>query len=331
MDLSQLEGKKILITGATGLIGQRLVFTLLAHKGARPINVIALVRNEEKARRIFSSVASENLEFLVSDICTLKAENLNVDYIVHGANQTASKSFVEEPVDVMMTSVIGTKNILDFACLNHVKSCVYLSTMEVYGCPLSDEKIRETNASNLDTTKVRSSYPESKRFNETLCVAYQSQYRVPVKILRLTQTLGPGVSYHDARVFAEFSRCVIEGKDIVLKTKGETKRNYLFVDDAVNAILTVLLKGEDGEAYNVANEDSYCSILQMANMVAESFGEGKLKVRICETDASLSGYAPVLKMNLDCTKLRGLGWRAETSLTEAFASMIDDMKSNREK
>ena len=116
---------------------------------------------------------------------------------------------------------------------------------------------------------VRSSYPESKRLCESLCSAYASEYGVPAKVVRLTQTFGVGVSYNDGRVFAEFARCAIEGRDIVLKTKGQTKRNYIDIDDAVNAIFTVLLKGVAGEAYNVANEDTYCSIYEMANMVAE--------------------------------------------------------------
>lgn len=127
---------------------------------------------------------------------------------------------------------------------------------------------------------VRACYPESKRMCENLCACYMKEYGVPVNIVRLTQTFGPGVEYDDGRIFAELARCVIEKRDIVLHTKGETKRNYLFTKDAVNAIITVLLHGENGQAYNAANEETYCSILEMANMVAKKCGKGDIKVKI---------------------------------------------------
>ena len=329
VDLSELEGKKILVTGASGLIGRTLVSLLLTHKGKAPIQVVALVRNEEKARRVFSALPQNNLEYLVSDVCNLKPQDMGIDYIIHGANQTASKAFTGEPVEVILGAVAGTKNVLEFARVNPVKSVVYLSTMEVYGAPTTDDKIDELAPTDLNTMSVRSSYPESKRLCECLCASYASQYGVPVKVVRLTQTFGEGVSYHDGRVFAEFARCVIEGRDIVLKTKGETKRNYLYTVDAAEAIFTVLLHGTVGQAYNAANEATYCSIYEMAQMVAEKFGGGKVQVQICEeNDLSGFGYAPVLKMNLDCKKLKDLGWCAKTSLEEAYKKMIVFMKEN---
>lgn len=77
---------------------------------------------------------------------------------------------------------------------------------------------------------------------ECICKAYSVQYRLPINIVRLTQTFGPGVEYNDGRVFAEFARCLVEHRDIILHTKGETKRNYLYTADAVRAILIVLLR-----------------------------------------------------------------------------------------
>ena len=128
--------------------------------------------------------------------------------------------------------------------------------------------------------KVRTSYPESKRMCESLCTAYASQYSVPVKVLRLTQTFGPGVRYDDGRVFAEFARCAIERRNIVLHTDGATRRSYLYTADAVSAILTVLLKGIAGEAYNAANEATFCSIREMAQLVCSECAGGKIGVEI---------------------------------------------------
>lgn len=329
MDLSELEGSKVLITGASGLIGKALVKKLILHNGKNHIDVFALVRNESKARASFSELPQENLHYLVCDVCDLLPENLNIDYVIHAASKTASKEFVIEPVEVIFNSIYGTKNILEFSRANPVKGFVYLSTMEVYGTPETDEKIVEIHSSNIDTMSARSSYPESKRICESLCAAYESEYKVPAKVVRLTQTFGEGVDYNDARVFAEFARCAIEGRDIVLKTKGETKRNYIDVDDAVNAIFTVLLKGKAGEAYNAANEDTYCSIYEMAELVVKEFGEGKIKVRIEDNcDAEKLGYAKTLKMNLSANKLKSLGWTPQSSLMNCYSKLITYMKNN---
>lgn len=212
-----------------------------------------------------------------------------------------------------------------------VKGFVYLSSMEVYGSPLNDLKIDEKHGTNLDTMKVRSCYPESKRMCESLCASYSSEFGVPAKVVRLTQTFGPGVKYDDGRVFAEFARCAIERRNIVLKTKGETRRSYLYTEDAVNAILTVLYNGIPGQAYNAANEETYCSIYEMAKMVAGRFGDNSVKVLVEETNPEKLGYAPVLYMNLDTTKLHNLGWKAKFNLESMYQNMIEDMKINQKR
>ena len=328
-DYSFLEGKKVLITGASGLIGRALVSALLLHEWENPVKVVALVRNEEKARKCFASLPSENLEYIVCDVCDLQPMDMGVDYIIHGASFTSSKSFIEQPVDVINTSIKGTEALLSFARANKIKSFVYISSMEVYGAPLTDDKIYEDALIGVNPMSVRSSYPESKRLCECLCAAYYSQYGVPAKSVRLTLTFGEEVSYSDGRVFAEFLKCVIEGRDIVLKTKGETKRNYLYTGDAVSAILTVLNKGVNGEAYNAANEDTYCSIYELAHMIADKFGGGKTKVIIDTTDAESRGFAPTLKVNLSTDKLKSLGWKPETDLFTALDKTFKSLVENR--
>lgn len=218
--------------------------------------------------------------------------------------------------------------MLEFARKNPVKGFLFLSSMEVYGTPLTDDKIHEFHGTDLDTMSPRTSYPESKRLCENLCTAYFSEYQVPARVLRLTQTFGPGVAYEDPRVFAEFARCAMEGKDIVLHTKGETKRNYLYLADACTAILTVLTKGVNGEAYNGANEETYCTIRDMAQLVASQCGKPGMRVRVeVEEEAEEKfGYAPILKMNLDTSKLRGLGWKPETGLADMYRRMIRCME-----
>lgn len=321
-DISLLDECTFLITGATGLIGKNIIKFLLNTKHV--ITIYAVVRDLSKAERIFSEFQTPNLKFIVGDICDLSPQKMDIDYIIHGASQTASDMFIKEPVQTITTALEGTKNMLEIGRLSQVKGFIFLSSMEVYGTPSTDEKIDEKYNTNLDTMMVRSCYPESKRMCENMCSAYAYQYGVPATVIRLTQTFGPGVEYDDKRVFAEFARCVIEKKDIVLKTKGKTKRSYLFTDDAVDAILTVLVHGNSGEAYNAANEDTYCSIYDMACLLADNNG---IAVVVDETSCNSNlGYAPTLHMNLDTKKLRQLGWSPKVGLYDMYQKMISDLE-----
>jgi nucleoside-diphosphate-sugar epimerase len=317
-----LEGKTLFISGATGLIGSSIIKAIAINSPSA--RIVAFTRDQNKGKKIFHGY-EKNILFVTGDIREPVVFDGQIDYIIHAASETSSKSFVERPVDVIEIALVGTKNILEFARQKCVKGFVYLSSMEVYGAPHSDEKISESHGTDLDTMSARTSYPESKRLCESLCTAYASQFEVPAKVVRLTQTFGPGVQYNDGRVFAEFSRCVIENRDIVLHTKGETKRNYLYTLDAVSAILTVLTKGKPSEAYNAANEATYCSIYEMAQLVAQKIALGKIQVKIEETDITTFGYAQTLHMNLDTTKLKGLGWQAKTDLGTMFTKTIKSL------
>ena len=318
---NELKNKRVLLSGATGLIGQTLTKKLL-QSGAF---VLAAVRDRERAEQM---LGKRGIRYLESDITRVPLNDMNLDYIIHAASETSSRAFVDRPVEVIATALDGTTRMLKLAMLNRVKGFVYLSSMEVYGAPCDDRPITEEQASNLNTMLVRSCYPESKRMCENLCASYAAEYEVPAKVIRLTQTFGPGVRYEDGRVFAEFARCAIEGRDIVLHTRGETRRNYLYTEDAAEAILTVLVRGKAGEAYNAANEESYCSIREMAELVANCYATVPIHVRVEENPDAASRYVPTLHMNLSAEKLRSLGWVPKVGLQEAYERMIEDMKKN---
>lgn len=327
----RLSGKTILVSGATGLIGNTLVKTLLYGGSCmqKSPKVIALVRDLEKAAVLFRAQLACDCQISFQQWSAEQPLELDgpVDFIFHCASQTSSSGFVQTPVETICTSYYGTETILKFARKKQVEHVVYLSTMEVYGTPQDDRKINETYIGQIDPLKVRSSYPESKRMCENLCVSYSSEYQIPVSIARLTQTFGPGIAPTDGRVFAEFTRCALAKRDIVLRTEGKTKRNYLYTADAVRALLLIALKGRSGQAYNVANEETYCTIYEMAQMVAEKIGKNEIAVRIeAEEDLSKYGYAPVLHMNLDTTKLHQLGWRPQVGLQAMFERMIAEFR-----
>lgn len=317
-DMSVFRDKTILITGATGLIGKLCTLSILgAEVGAK---VVALVRNREKANKIFSDC--KNLELLVQDINSPINTERKIDYIIHCASTTSSSDFVQKPVETIYTALNGTRNVLEFAKRRgkYLQGMVYLSSLEIYG-KTAKEQVTETDSGYIDILSPRSSYSEGKRMAETLCISYGYEYNVPVKIARLAQTFGAGVSKEDNRVFAQFSKSVIQKENIILHTKGETTRNYCYTTDAVCGIFTILTKGENNNAYNVSNKNTYISISDMAKLL-----ENENTKVVYQIDDKERGYNPTIKICLDSTKLEQLGWNAKINLSQMFERTIISMQ-----
>lgn len=329
--LPALSGKTVFITGATGLIGSQMVRTLLEANRLydADITVAAFIRNEQKAQAMFEDVLPNGkLDFVIGDLSRPVEYDKPVDYVVHGASATGSKFFVESPVETIQTAIYGTDRLLQFARDKQVSGMVYLSSLEVYGVPDGkNPTISESDYGLIDPLSVRSSYSEGKRMVECLCASYASEYGVPVKVARLSQTFGAGVEYHDGRVFAEFARCLIEKKDIVLHTDGSTVRSYCYTADAVCALYTILLKGESGEAYNVTNMNTACSIREMAELVAGLEPEAGVNVRIeIPEDLSSFGYNPQMIIRLDASKLKSIGYVPSVGMEDMFRRTIRSMR-----
>jgi len=321
----ELNGKRILITGATGLIGYTLASGLLYYGKAHDagIQVIALVRDLERAKEKFSGQLADgcSLSFVQGSVEKLPEIEGAVDYIVHGASPTASAYFVEKPVETILTTVLGTHNVLELARKKQVTGLVYLSSMEVYGQVTSRLKLKETDLGYIDLFSSRSSYPEGKRMAENLCCAYASQYGVPATIARLSQTFGPGVDREDKRLFAYLARCALNEENICLNTSGAKENMYVYTMDAVSAILLLLVKGAAGTAYNVGNPKTYCSVKEMAHLVALKLGKGKSLVSTNKDESKSTLYPPESYLNLDTAKINAAGWTAEIDLMEMFRRM----------
>lgn len=318
-----LTDSTFLITGGTGLIGSVLIRCLLALD--RNIQIIAPVRNKLKAKTLYGEDASK-VEFIECDLLTFDYGTLGkTDYVIHCAAPTASRFFVEYAVETFDAIVQGTSMLLQYASKVSVKSFVYLSSLEVYG-RIDDESqyVTEDVQGYLDPMAVRSSYPMAKRAAENLCALYSKEYDVPVKVARLTQTTGAGIAQDDNRVIAQFARLAAEGRDIILHTRGESARPYCYTIDAITAILYILLKGQDGEVYNVAGKETYVSAYDMAIFLKEHFNPN-INVRI-ELDDTM-GYAPVTKLRLSTEKLSLLGWTSQYGLQDILEKLIQYLRS----
>ena len=327
---NELNDACVLITGASGLIGAAMVRFLLERNRelkAAHTHIIAQIRSEEKARNVLGDYCKdENLTFLQADIATFNRTNISCDYIIHTAAPTASAFFAKKPVETCLSIVDGTYFMLELA-LAQKAGLVYLSSMEVYGAGNKtyglENKLSEEQVGYVDPCALRSCYPESKRMAEQLTCAYATQHELDAKIVRLAQTFGAGIPQTDTRVFSQFAHAAVNGTDIVLKTDGNSSRMYCGIDDAITGILTVLLKGEKVCAYNLANEQTYCSIKEMAQLVVDNFGKGKTK--LCIDIDENAPYPPEHHLPLDTQALQALGWQATQSLKDMFSQLIDYM------
>ncbi len=318
LNWDELKGKSVLVTGAAGLICSCIIDFLMYrnHCNNDCITIYALGRNEAAIRsRFLSYYNSEQFVFIKQDICKKIEINKQIDYIIHGASNAHPAVFASDPVGTMMSNFYGMYNVFELArkCKEVKVKVIYISSGEIYGEPEpSIETFDENYSGYVNTMNARSCYPSSKRATETLCSSYVKQFSLDVAVVRPCHIYGPTMTMKDSRAVAVFLRNVLAGQDIVMKSQGNQIRSYCYVADAVSAILTVLLNGEIGNAYNISDKNSIISIKEMAYLIAEM---GKQKVIISEpTEMEKSGFTPVTRQVLDSVKLELLGWLAKTDI-----------------
>ncbi len=304
-----LYGKKLLITGASGLIGSAIIDVLLYCNRCKNagITIYAAGRSEKKIVERFQGADTDGLVFVEYDATQEISWNFSIDYIIHGASNASPEKYVNEPVDTMLANILGMNNLLEYAKNNQVRKVVYVSSSEVYGKLNHGMPLQENEYGQVDILSERASYPEGKRAAEALCAAYAKQYGIEVAIARPGHVYGPTAQETDHRVSSEFARIAAEGKNLVMKSAGTQLRSYCHCLDCATAILTVLLQGKTKEAYNISNKDSVITIRRMAELIAESAGV-KLLMDL-PSEQEKNAFNPMDNSSLNSTKLEELGWK----------------------
>lgn len=335
IDWSAFKDKTVLISGANGMLPSYMVDTLLFlnEKKGYNIKVVALVRNVEKAKRVFSEFeGNKMLEFLVQDVTAPIHYDGDIHYIIHAASQAAPSYYGVDPVGTFTANTVGTINMLELAKEKAVQGFLYFSTGSIYG-NIEGEKVLldESMAGNVNVLEVRNCYAESKRAGENACVCYNYQYKVPTKIVRIFHTFGPKVNLNDGRVFSDFCKNIVNGENIVLKSDGSAKRSFLYVADAVIAYFKVLLDGEPAKAYNVGGDEEHeISIRDLSELLVGLYPEKNLKVifDINENDLTYAKMRTPQKQVLPkLNRITSLGWQQTTKVKECFKRTIDALEA----
>ena len=332
LDLSWelLRDKSILISGASGLIGSFLVDVLM-ERNLHGMNckVFALGRNIDRAKDRFSYCWSNGLFQFMQDDITKPLEKPDigkVDYVIHLASNTHPLQYSSDPIGTISTNIFGLYNMLHFALEHNATRCAFASSNEIYGENRGDVEVYdELYCGYIDSNSLRAGYPESKRCGEALCQAFIKQKNMDIVIPRLTRTYGPTMLSSDSKAISQFIKKGIGGEDIVLKSAGTQHFSYTYVADAVSGLLTVLLNGECGEAYNISDEKSDIMLKDLAREIADITGR---EVVFEEPDkAEALGYSKATKARLDGTKLKKLGWTAKYDIQSGLERTINILKS----
>lgn len=332
LDLGALDDHSVAIAGATGMIGSAFADLLLRIRDTRNLNIklYLLSRKMDSLKNRYAYCeGDERVVFCQQDVCDPIDPEIKADYIIHAASDANPIAYATRPAEVMQANFIGMLNLLESGRKNQSKRILYVSSGEIYG-KLDDthDGFTEDYCGYVDYADARSCYPSSKRAAEVLCQSYIKEYGSDVVIVRPCHVYGPTMIDSDTRAATAFIRDASEGKDIVLKSDGSGRRTMCYAFDCASAMLYVLLKGENGNAYNISDEDCNVSIREIAEMAAE-YGKQKVVFDI-PNQTEAQGFNRVKNAVLYSEKLCSLGWAPSTGMKDGIRITMDIIKERKE-
>ncbi|MGY3568462.1 NAD-dependent epimerase/dehydratase family protein [Vibrio paucivorans] len=327
--LDSLSNKSILITGATGLVCSSVVDLLLHLNRTQKANINIIIAGRSKQGAMYrfeESFEKDELSFVHYDATSSEAILLEskIDYLIHGASNATPSVFASQPVETILANVLGLDVVLKTALMAEASRVLYVSSSEVYGAKDSNEPYSETDYGVVDVLNQRAAYPLSKRTGESLCIAYGQQYDLDTVIVRPGHIYGPIIQKSDNRASAQFARKAKRGESIVMKSAGMQLRSYCHALDCASAMLAVLISGERGNAYNISNSNSICTISELAAAIAK---EAKVSV-VYEnpSDTEKGSYNLMENSSLRSQKLEALGWSPLFSLESGVKNMLEELQ-----
>lgn len=320
--------KNFLIVGATGLIGSYLIDLLMYINKIqnRNIGIVAVARSEVYVKERFEEyLCNRNFRYIIADINNGFNYKERVDYLLHLASNTHPLAYAEKPIETLMTNIKGTYNLLNYAKDFLCKRFLFLSSVEIYG-QIEDTQtgIKEDECGYIDCNSLRACYNEGKRAGEALCQAFIAEYGIDIVIPRLCRIYGPTMKNDDSKALSQFINSALENKNIVLKSSGEQYFSYLYVGDAVCAILHLLQFGLSGEAYNVADEKSQIKLKDLAKIIADHTS-AKVVFELPDRIEQI-GYSKSNNGILNTRKINDLSWCGKYSIYRGIKECLDICK-----
>lgn len=327
-EINEMAGTSVMITGCTGLICSAVIDVLVRWNETHDdkVKILAAGRSKSKTKARFSPYDKEDwFSFVPYDAAS--TENVLTapcDYIIHGASNASPNKIVREPVETILSNVIGMKYLLDYAKNHGAKRVLYISTSEVYGEKDHDRPSKENEYGWIDILNPRSSYSIGKCAAETMCASYYDEYGVESVIIRPGHIYGPTAAESDNRVSSAWAYAVARGENIVMKSDGSQIRSYCYCLDSASAILKVLIRGENVHAYNISNPGSVINIRNMAELLAKTAAVNLIME--LPTEAERKGFNPMSNSSLDSTELRALGWKGLFDADTGFDHTVRILK-----
>lgn len=322
-----LDGRSVLITGASGFIGGHLVEALTWYNRSYPdagLHVFAMARDLDRLRRRLPWLKIPgDVTPVLQDVTAPCLLEESLDVIVHAASPASPRDYLERPVDTALANSEGTRQLLERARRDQAR-LLFLSSGAVYGDnSLGREAISEGEFGSEDPLSPRACYGQSKRLAETLCHAYFTQYGVDARIARISHCYGPGMRLDDGRAITDLLADVLHDRNICLDSDGSATRPFCYVSDTVLALFHILFRGAAGEAYNVG-ETHETSILELAHQVIEAAGkQGCLQVHVQARNTPAQAARSSGHFAID--KIRSLGWQPKITLKNGLSRIWQAM------
>lgn len=326
--ISRLQNKTVLITGASGMIGSYMAYTLikLNEVYSTNIRIKAMVRNPKKLDPYIAY--NSDVDVIEQDVSVYSEFDGPIDFIIHAASPASPKIMKEHPVETNFANTLGTANTLTLAKVKGSEGYLFISSREIYGEPMEGQELftEDGPLGQVNPLVPRNGYAEGKKAAENMCSAFREEYGLNTKIVRLAHTYGPGMSIYDGRVQADFLNNVLHDENIVLKSDGSSVRTYTYIADAIKALILVLLNSKE-MVYNVADENSKVSIRELAETLVDLSSNENTEVVFDIPAGGTQGCASFKSGILSTEKIRNeLGWSPKYDIKSGFARTIEHLR-----